>query len=189
MAQYSQVQQGLYDLSPDTKTGPSICNPNDPFNYGHLNTVKPIPSPNNIELDTLRTNQHLMYQNAPIVYSHRPLRSRPLWKRLGKAGITILGLRTLIILVACALLVYLWHGAEKARNRQPRGKVWDRIVFDGYATQLVTICSAAIRSSIGFQIGLLGAAMAAIILETSGCWLSELATLSLSRAFGSESSP
>lgn len=189
MAQYNQVQQGLYDLSPDTKTGPSICNPNDPSNHGRFNTGKPIPSPNNIELDTITTNQNLMYQNVPIVYSHRPLRSRPLWKRLGKIGTTILGLGTLVILVACALLVYLWQGAEKARNRQPQGKVWDRIVFDGYATRLVTICSAAIRISMGFQIGLLGAAMAAIILETSGCRLSDLATLSLSRAFGSESSP
>ncbi|KAH6951299.1 hypothetical protein DER45DRAFT_576173 [Fusarium avenaceum] len=188
MAQYSQVQQGHYDFSPDTKTGPSIYNPNDSFNYGHFNTGKPIPSPNNIELDTITTNRHLMYQNAPIVYSHRPLRSRPLWKRLGKTGITILGLGTLVILVACALLVCLWQGAEKARNRQPQGKVWDKIVFDGYAAQLVTICSAAIRISMGFQIGLLGAAMAAIILETSGCQLSDLAKLSLSRAFGSESS-
>ncbi|WZH49549.1 uncharacterized protein QYS62_010750 [Fusarium acuminatum] len=187
MAQYSQVQQGLYDLSP--KTGPSICNPNDPFNYRHFNTGKPMPSPNDIKLNTFRANQHLMYENEPIVYSHQPLKSRPLWKRLGKTGITILGLGTLIILVACALLVYLWQGAEKARNRQPRGEVWDRIVFNGYATQLVTICSAAIRSSIGFQIGLLSAAMAAVILETSGCRLSDLATLSLSRAFGSESSP
>jgi hypothetical protein len=189
MAQYSRVQQGFYDLSPGTRTGPPLFNPNDPSNYGHFNTGKPTPFLNNIKLDTLGANQHLMYQNAATVHSSRPLQSLPLWKRLGKTGITIIGLGTLTILVACALLVYLWQGAEKARNRQPRGEAWDRIVFDGYAAQLATICSAAIRMSMAFQVGLLGAAMAAIILETSGCRLSDLARLSLSRAFDSDSSP
>jgi hypothetical protein len=189
MAQYSRVQQSLHDLSSDTRTGPPIYNPNGPFNYGHFNTGKPTPSPNNIELDTLGANQNPMYQNATTVHSSRPLQSRPRWKRLGKTGITIIALGTLIILVACALLIYLWQGAEKAKNRQPRGEVWDRIVFDGYAAQLATICSSAIQMSMNFQVGVLGAAMAAIILETSGCRLSDLARLSLSRAFNSHSTP
>jgi len=60
--------------------------------------------------------------------------------------------------------------------------MWDMIVVDGYATRVVTLCSAAIRVSIAFQSGLLAAAMAAFILETTGSRLSNLASFSIARA-------
>ncbi|KAF4437683.1 hypothetical protein F53441_12973 [Fusarium austroafricanum] len=187
MAQYSQVQQGVYEMGHDTSTGPPIYNPNDPSSFGHYNNGKPAAAPTNVEFDT--ANQHLMYQNAPAVFPSRSLQSQPLRRRLGKMGMTILVLGTLVILASCAILVYLWQGAQQARDRQARGKEWDRIVFEGYATQVVTICSAAIRLTMAFQIGLSAAAMAAVILETSGSRLSDLARLSVSRAFGSSASP
>ncbi|RKK73659.1 hypothetical protein BFJ69_g9101 [Fusarium oxysporum] len=66
---------------------------------------------------------------------------------------------------------------------------FDDIVFNGWATQLVTICSAGIRVSIGFQIGLAAAAMAAVILETSGSRFCDTAMLSIQRASSSSAGP
>jgi hypothetical protein len=60
--------------------------------------------------------------------------------------------------------------------------MWDMIVVNGHADRVVTLCSAAIRVSIAFQTGLLAAAMAAFILETTGSRLSNLASFSIARA-------
>lgn len=88
-----------------------------------------------------------------------------------------------------ALLIFLWNGADRARSGHHRAKFWDDIVFNGWATQLVTICSAVIRVSIGFQIGLAAAAMAAVILETSGSRFCDTAMLSIQRASSSSAGP
>jgi hypothetical protein len=187
MAQYSQVHQRVYEMGPDgSSTYHSASNPNDPSSYGYFNNGKPTLTPTNIEFEA---SQHLMHQNAPAGFIERSVQRQPLRRRLGKMGMTIILVGTVVILASCALLAYLWQGAEKARNRQPRGKEWDRIVFDNYATQVVTLCSAAIRVSMAFQIGLAAASMAAIVLETTGSRLSDLARLSVSRAFGSGASP
>ncbi|KAH7222987.1 hypothetical protein BKA60DRAFT_538433 [Fusarium oxysporum] len=187
MAQYSQVHQGVYEMGSDgSSTYHSTSNPNDPSSYGYFTTGKPAPFPTNIEFEA---SQHLMHQNAPAGFIQRPVQRQPLRRRLGKTGMTIIILGTIVILVSCALLVYLWQGAEKARNRQPRGKEWDRIIFDNYAAQVATLCSAAIRVSMDLQTCLAAASMAAVVLETAGCRLSDLARLSISRAFGCDASP
>ncbi|WKT49310.1 hypothetical protein QSH57_014240 [Fusarium oxysporum f. sp. vasinfectum] len=187
MAQYSQVYQGVYEMGSDgSSTYHSTSNPNDPSSYGYFTTGKPATFPTNIEFEA---SQHLMHQNAPIGFIQRPVQRQPLRRRLGKSGMTIIILGTIVILASCALLVYLWQGAEKARNRQPRGKEWDRIVFDNYAAQVATLCSAAIRVSMDLQTCLAAASMAAIVLESAGCRLSDLARLSISRAFGCDASP
>ncbi|EWY86020.1 hypothetical protein FOYG_10683 [Fusarium oxysporum NRRL 32931] len=187
MAQYSQVHQGVYEMGSDgSSTYHSTLNPNDPSSYGYFTTGKPAPFPTNIEFEA---SQHLMHQNAPTGFVQRPVQHQPLRRRLGKTGMTIIILGTIVILASCALLVYLWQGAEKARNRQPRGKEWDRIIFDNYAAQVATLCSAAIRVSMDLQTCLAAASMAAIVLETAGCRLSDLARLSISRAFGCDASP
>ncbi|KAI7761003.1 hypothetical protein LZL87_012156 [Fusarium oxysporum] len=186
MAQYSQVHQGVYEMGPDgSSTYHSTSNPNDPSSYGYFPTGKPAPFPTNIEFEA---SQHLMHQNAPAGFQ-RPVQRQPLRRRLGKTGMTIIILGTIVILTSCALLVYLWQGAEKARNRQPRGKEWDRIIFENYAAQVATLCSAAIRVSMDLQTCLAAASMAAIVLEAGGCRLSDLARLSISRAFGCDASP
>lgn len=91
---------------------------------------------------------------------------------------------TLTILASCSVLLYLWQGAKASKNRtEPR--FWQTIVFEGWATRLVTICSAAIRVAITFQIGLLIAAIAALVLESGSARFSDLALLSIERALGS----
>ncbi|KAK2669926.1 hypothetical protein RAB80_014063 [Fusarium oxysporum f. sp. vasinfectum] len=101
----------------------------------------------------------------------------------------ILTVGTGVILFSVALLIVLWQGADKARSRHHRAEFWDKIVFDDWSTRLVTICSAAIRVSMGFQIGLAAAAMAAVILETTGSCFSDTAMLSIQRASSSSAGP
>ena len=62
-------------------------------------------------------------------------------------------------------------------------------MFNEWATRLVTICSAVIRVSMEFQIGFAAAAMAAVILETSGSHFVDTAMLSIQRAASSSAGP
>ncbi|KAL6922274.1 hypothetical protein ACHAPO_010109 [Fusarium lateritium] len=114
---------------------------------------------------------------------------REWWRRIGLIGTLILGVGTAAILFSVALLIFLYKGADKARNRDPRSEFWDLIVFNEWATRLVTICSAVIRVSMGFQIGFAAAAMAAVILETSGSRFVDTAMLSIQRAASSSAGP
>ncbi|RGP70107.1 hypothetical protein FSPOR_4219 [Fusarium sporotrichioides] len=123
-----------------------------------------------------------------IVPPRQP-RIREWWRRIGLIGTLILAAGTGAILFSIALLIFLYKGADKARNRDPRSEFWDMIVFNEWATRLVTICSAVIRVSMGFQIGFAAAAMAAVILETSGSRFVDTAMLSIQRAASSSAGP
>ncbi|KAM5366975.1 hypothetical protein ACJZ2D_010243 [Fusarium nematophilum] len=112
----------------------------------------------------------------------------PWWQRIGIAGLLTLVTGVLIILASCAILIFLWRGAEAAVNRK-EPEFWRTIVSRGWAARVVIICSAAMRTSMTLQIGLVAAAAAtaAIILETSGGPLIDTPVLSIERA--SKSSP
>ncbi|KAI8712838.1 hypothetical protein NCS52_01383200 [Fusarium sp. LHS14.1] len=116
-------------------------------------------------------------------------RSQHLYDRIGYTGLLFLVLGSAAIFVSSAILVFLWAGAENARNRRRQPKFWDSIVFDDWSTRVVTICSAIIRISLTFQIGFITAAMSAIMLEASRCRFRDLATLSLQRASSTNASP
>ncbi|KAF4454839.1 hypothetical protein F53441_2709 [Fusarium austroafricanum] len=116
----------------------------------------------------LRHPRKALEASNKFVVPPRPQRIRQWWRRISLPGRVILVAGTAAILISVALLVFLWQGAEKARKRYPRSEHWDAIVFDDWPTRLVTICSAVIRVLMGFQIGFVAAAMAAVILETSG---------------------
>ncbi|KAJ4244575.1 hypothetical protein NW762_014431 [Fusarium torreyae] len=116
-------------------------------------------------------------------------RDRRWWHRIGRPGILVLTVGTGVTLFCTSLLIFLWNGADRARSGYHRAEFWDDIVFNGWATQLVTICSAGIRVSIGFQIGLAAAAMAAVILETAGSRFCDTAMLSIQRASSSSAGP
>lgn len=103
------------------------------------------------------------------------------WQSIGILGVLTLILGTLIILASCGLLIFLWKGTEAALNRNELD-FWKTIVSRGWAPQVVTIGFAAIRTSIALQIGLLMAALAAIMLETSGVRFGDIPLLSTQRA-------
>ncbi|KAF5024557.1 hypothetical protein F66182_3320 [Fusarium sp. NRRL 66182] len=127
-------------------------------------------------------------QTAFIVPPRQP-RNQQWWHRIGLLGMVALTVGTAAILFSVALLIFLWQGADRARGRLHRAEFWDEIVFEDWSTRLVTICSATIRVSMGFQIGLSAAAMAAVILETTGSRFCDLAMLSIQRASSSSAGP
>ncbi|RGP81452.1 hypothetical protein FLONG3_597 [Fusarium longipes] len=126
---------------------------------------------------------------STFIVPPRQPRIREWWRRIGLIGTIILSVGTGAILLSISLLVFLYQGADKARNRYPRSEFWDEIVFNEWSTRLVTICSAVIRVSMGFQIGFAAAAMAAVILETSGSRFVDIAMLSIQRAASSSAGP
>ncbi|EYB29050.1 hypothetical protein FG05_11071 [Fusarium graminearum] len=192
MAQYSQVynvdeQDSAVHQGYTAYRPPS--HPHHPSDYGVYNAEKQAPAAAAAELNSYPVHQNPMQQYTSTNPQPRTLQRQPWKRRVGYFGWWIIGLGTVIMLASCAFLVYIWYGASLARQRLPRPEVWDSIVFEGYAARAVTLCSAAIRVAMGFQIGLLAAAMAAIILETTGTRLSDLASLSMSRAFVGSASP
>lgn len=106
-------------------------------------------------------------------------------------SISVLGLLTLVggaclIFIACSFLVFLWIGAQEARSSQGRPPAfWTDLVHRGWAPTTVTICAAALRTAISLQTGLLAASLAAVVLETKGTRLQDVAVLSMSRAWKS----
>ncbi|RMJ14456.1 hypothetical protein CDV36_005881 [Fusarium kuroshium] len=106
------------------------------------------------------------------------------WKRIGLASIAAIVFGTMATLASLSILLFLWQGAQLAERRQ-EPIFWKTIVFHGWAPQVVTICSAAIRIVMTLQNGFVVAAVAAIMLETSGASLVDTAMLSVERALGS----
>ncbi|KAM0492351.1 hypothetical protein ACHAP8_010038 [Fusarium lateritium] len=192
MAQYSQVYN-VDDHDSNVNTGRTVyhstTNPHHPSDYVAYNPEKQAPFPAATELNPHTFNQHPMQQYAPANPQPRTIQRQPWQRRVGCLGWWIIGLGTVVMLAASAFLVFIWYGAALARWQLPRPKLWDSIVFDDNAARVVTLCSAAIRVAMDFQIGLLAASMAAIIIETTGTRLSDLVSLSLSRAFIESASP
>ncbi|KAM0418918.1 hypothetical protein ACHAPT_012183 [Fusarium lateritium] len=109
-------------------------------------------------------------------------RRRYSWKQsIGILGVLTLVVGTLIILASCAILIFLWRGAETAADREET-LLWKTIVFHGWAPGTVTICSAAMRTLITLQLGLLVAALSATMLETSGVCFVDIPVVSAERA-------
>ncbi|KAM0425410.1 hypothetical protein ACHAPT_009467 [Fusarium lateritium] len=134
---------------------------------------------------TLNTSETPMRSATTFLVPPQQQRDRRWWHRIGLPGLIVLTVGTGAILFCLALLIFLWGGAHMARSRHHRTEFWDDIVFNNWSTQLVTICSAGIRVSMGFQIGLAAAAMAAVILETAGSRFCDTAMLSIQRASSS----
>ncbi|PCD26982.1 hypothetical protein AU210_013400 [Fusarium oxysporum f. sp. radicis-cucumerinum] len=91
----------------------------------------------------------------------------------------------MVILASCAILVFLWKGEQTARDCGEPAKFWKTIVFRDMAAKVITICSADIRVSIGLHISLVAAAVAALMLETTGTRFRDIAAVSIQRASGS----
>lgn len=90
-----------------------------------------------------------------------------------------------MILAACGVLVLLWASSIEAAAGTKLPRFWQTVVDRGAAPQVVTICAAAIRTSMVLQLSLVTAALAAVVMETSGTTLASAAGLSIKRASGS----
>ncbi|RGP80786.1 hypothetical protein FLONG3_1127 [Fusarium longipes] len=183
MAHYNQVYD-FYESNANAR-GPyhRITHSQYPSDHRIPNAGKQSTSASTTELEMYAINPQLTLQDTPTHPQPRTLQPQPWQRRIGYLGFWILGLGTIVTLASCAFLVYFWNGAALARKGLPRPWGWDRIVFGGYAAQVAALCSTAIQSSVEFQLAMLAAAMAAIILERRGTRLSDLASLSMSKAF------
>ncbi|KAF4970352.1 hypothetical protein FSARC_2608 [Fusarium sarcochroum] len=126
--------------------------------------------------------------SIPISIKSRTRRQH-LCDRIGSSGLLVLVLGTAVILVSSSILVFLWVGAQGARDRRRQTALWNHIVFHDWFTRVVTICSATIRISLAFQIGFITAATAAIIIERSGSKFCDIAIVSIQRASSTNASP
>ncbi|EWG48775.1 hypothetical protein FVEG_16326 [Fusarium verticillioides 7600] len=68
-----------------------------------------------------------------------------------------------------------------ARDRGEPAKFWKTAVPRDMVTKVITIYPAAIRVSIGLHIGLVAAAVATLILETTGTRFRDIAAVSVLR--------
>lgn len=70
-------------------------------------------------------------------------------ERTGRPGAAVLFIGFVVILLATGLLVTLWTGHDTKPIDDAQPTLWERVVFAGWAPGLVTLCSAAIRTSMG----------------------------------------
>lgn len=142
---------------------------------------------NNIGTKSSHYKKVLYHQDVsePAKFSPRSQAlGRTWWQRIGYWGLSVLTAGTITSLLSCAMLLYFWQGAEAVQNRNAP-KSWTTVALNGWGPQVATICSAAIRVSVGFQICVAAAAMAATMLETTGVRFQDIATVSIEKAVAS----
>ncbi|EXL69959.1 hypothetical protein FOPG_14141 [Fusarium oxysporum f. sp. conglutinans race 2 54008] len=110
-----------------------------------------------------------------------------IWQSIGLFSFLSLVLGTAFTLASCGILIYLWRGADLAHDRN-EPQFWKTIATSGWAARVATICSAVIRTSIAVQVGVIAAALSAIILETTGVRFNDVPILSSERELQSRAS-
>ncbi|KAF4965628.1 hypothetical protein FSARC_6615 [Fusarium sarcochroum] len=136
------------------------------------------------ETGTVGGSNHL--GQKPLGAKHPDQSSKhPWWHRIGCSGLLTLSVGTVAILASCTVLILLWRGGHVAQNRDDLAEFWKTIFFQEMASRVITICSAAIRASIGLHISFVAAAIASLILETTGTRFHDVANISIQRASGS----
>lgn len=104
------------------------------------------------------------------------------WDKIGMWGLIILVLGTTCIGIAIGILTFLWANSMAAPDGLGSGTFWRYIVFQGWATRLVTLCAAVIRLVIVSQAGLITSMIASILLEKLGVQLWAVPLLALVRS-------
>ncbi|KAI8721393.1 hypothetical protein NCS52_00586800 [Fusarium sp. LHS14.1] len=104
------------------------------------------------------------------------------WRSIGKLRWFTLMFGTLVNSASCALLIFLWDGADAATDRKEPKLFWNTIVFRKWAPGTATICSAALRTSMALQLGVVVSALSAIMLETCGVCFQDIPIFSPERA-------
>ncbi|KAK8017724.1 hypothetical protein PG993_014050 [Apiospora rasikravindrae] len=107
---------------------------------------------------------------------------RPFWERLGKSGLFILVIGTILLFGSVGNLLFLWIGAERASRNVDPGPLWRTIAFSGWITRTITISSAAMRAVITMQAAAVTSMISALFLESANTELLHLPLLSITRA-------
>ncbi|KAK6500000.1 hypothetical protein TWF481_010357 [Arthrobotrys musiformis] len=105
-------------------------------------------------------------------------------RAIGRYGIVIGALGTLILAGTSIFLVIFWQKSIQAQSGLVNGPVHD-ILRKDWATRVVTITSVFIRLAISFQASLAVAMIASVFLESVGCRPAEIAEFSIIRCINS----
>lgn len=106
------------------------------------------------------------------------------WRRVGFTGCLILSLGTAVALAVPAFLAALWSEAMAAADGKEAASAWIFLLAADRATRVVTVCTAALRTSVTLQAGLMTAMAAGIVLEKTRPPLLHAPALSIIRAVG-----
>lgn len=117
-----------------------------------------------IPLEALNANAN--DDEAEVKQPHR--KQSNIWHRIDITSVLPVFLGFPLLFLAVILLALFWHESINAIDGAEPGIYWVRIVNAGWAAQLVTVCTASIRTVVTFQAGLATAMVAAIVLETTG---------------------
>lgn len=99
----------------------------------------------------------------------QPRRKRSnIWHRIDTASVLTIFLGIPLLLPAVTLLAVFWHESMKSTGWAGPDIYWVLVVVAGWATRLVTVCTASIRTVVAFQAGPATAMVAGFVLETTG---------------------
>ena len=96
-------------------------------------------------------------------------------RKLGKMAIFILLSGTLLILIAIGFLAFLWFANSE-------NSLWHSIIVRDWLVKASTISSEVVKQAVTFQLGIVGAVLAALALERFQVSLPDVAAVSMMRA-------
>ncbi|RSL57499.1 hypothetical protein CEP54_008283 [Fusarium duplospermum] len=173
MAQYKEIPDIEITSRPLTPKSYSNCSETITDDLGRYDAIRDEPT-NDSEVN--------LFRPEPQPQPELPRRRYNKWRSIGKLRWFTLVLGTLVNLASCALLIFLWEGADAAADRKEPKSFWNTIVFHKWAPGTATICSAALRTSMTFQLGVVVSALSAIMLETCGVCFQDIPIFSPERA-------
>ncbi|KAM0293151.1 hypothetical protein ACHAPM_011678 [Fusarium culmorum] len=99
----------------------------------------------------------------------RPRRRKRLFReRLGATSIVILFMGSAIVVILFIALALMWKESIRVNTAGEPNVVWARIIDANWATRVVTMSMAVIRTAMATQASLATAMLAAVVLETTG---------------------
>lgn len=121
-------------------------------------------------------------QETPLTYPAQQQKRRPFWEKLGYYNTAILVFGTWAIIIALAVLFFIWGGIAHARKTHYFPAFWTNLIETRrFATRTVTLVSVVIRLATATQLGVFTAAMASLILERVGVATQDLPSISMIR--------
>lgn len=131
---------------------------------------------------TLLMKPENAHSQAPNNESAVSKEQRSLGARLGTFGILTLSLGSLLLVLCVVPLAWLWaESMGAARGREPSSS-WIAVVRADWATRIVTICTAILRTVVTVQASMATAMFASVILERIGAPLVDGPFYSITRA-------
>ncbi|KGO78356.1 hypothetical protein PITC_068190 [Penicillium italicum] len=95
-------------------------------------------------------------------------RERSLWARLGTYHILVLGLGSIVLIIAVIPLAWLWTESMATATGKEPSSAWFAVIEANWTTRIVTICTAILRAVVTAQASVATAMFGGVILERVG---------------------